>query len=92
MLLLLTGIRFSHPGRPRELVGAPGEFRKGLRGALGWFGSSFWGPFRPSAGGLGAVLDYFSKSLMPWEEFGASRRSHFCENLFRGRLELISYV
>ncbi len=27
MPLLLTGIRLSHPGRPRELVGAPGEFR-----------------------------------------------------------------
>ena len=41
---------------------------------------------------LGAVLDEFSENLMPWEEFGASRRLYFCEKLFRGRLELISYV
>ena len=90
--LLLTGIRFSHPGRSRELVGAPGEFRKGLRGALGSPESSFWDPFRPSAKIWGAVLDGFSISLMPWREFGASRRLYFCENLFRERPKLISSV
>jgi hypothetical protein len=90
--LLLTGIRFPHPGRPRELVGAPGEFREGLRGALGWFGSSFWGPFRPSAETLGAVLDDFSENWMPWKQFGASRRLYFCEKLFRERPKLIGYV
>ena len=77
--LLLTGITFPRPGRSRALVGAPGESRKGLRGALGSPGSSFGGQFRPSAGTLGTVLINFLESLMLWEQFGASRRSCFCD-------------
>ena len=92
VLLLLTGITFPHPGRSRALVGAPGEPRKGLRGALGSPGSSFGGQFRPSAGTLGTVLINFLESLMLWKQFGASHRSYFCENLFRERPKLISYV
>ena len=90
--LLLTGIRFSHPGRSRELVGAPEEFRKGFRGALGSPEDSFWNPFRRSAESLGAVLDNLSENVVPWKQFGASRRLYFCEKLFRERPKLISYV
>ena len=89
---MLTGIRFSHPGRSRGLVGALGESRKGFRGALGSPESSFGGHFRPSAVILGAVLDNLSEHVVPWKQFGASRRLYFCEKLFRERPKLISSV
>ena len=37
-------------------------------------------------------MDDFSISLVPWREFGVSRRLYFCEKLFRERPKLISYV
>ena len=92
VLLLLTGMRFSHmwalgssPAPPEARGRSPGELWDLPRDH---FGSNF--------DRRGKLWDHFwgnfLESVMPWGQVGASRRSHFCENLFRGRLELISYV
>ena len=43
-------------------------------------------------GDMGAVLENLSENMVPWKQFGASRRSYFCEKLFGERPKLISYV